>query len=136
MFRMTLYLNCVMVGKLNINILFLHPWEIHIKVVVVLCLMNIEQWRVRQCAEAFFNSILSQKAVSQYLVLKVRRDCLVEDSLRSVSEVVWSSQQEIKKGLRIEFTGEEGVDAGGLRKEWFLLLVREVFDSNHGKQAR
>lgn len=83
--------------------------------------------------EAFFNSILSQKAVSQYLVLKVRRDCLVEDSLRSVSEVVWSSQQEIKKGLRIEFTGEEGVDAGGLRKEWFLLLVREVFDPNHGK---
>lgn len=83
--------------------------------------------------EAFFNSILSRKAVSQYLVLKVRRDCLVEDSLRSVSEVVWSSQQEIKKGLRIEFIGEEGVDAGGLRKEWFLLLVREVFDPNHGE---
>lgn len=82
--------------------------------------------------EAFFNSILSRKAVSQYLVLKVRRDCLVEDSLRSVSEVVWSSQQEVKKGLRIEFIGEEGVDAGGLRKEWFLLLVREVFDPNHG----
>lgn len=82
--------------------------------------------------EAFFNSILSRKAVSQFLVLKVRRDCLVEDSLRSVSEVVWSAQQEVKKGLRIEFIGEEGVDAGGLRKEWFLLLVREVFDPNHG----
>lgn len=86
--------------------------------------------------EAFFNSILSRKAISQYLVLKVRRDCLVEDSLRGVSEVVGSSQQEIKKGLRIEFTGEEGVDAGGLRKEWFLLLVREVFDPEHGKSPR
>lgn len=83
--------------------------------------------------EAFFNSILSRKAISQYLVLKVRRDCLVEDSLRGVSEVVGSSQEEIKKGLRIEFVGEEGVDAGGLRKEWFLLLVREVFDPHHGK---
>ncbi|GES61500.1 ubiquitin-protein ligase [Aspergillus terreus] len=82
--------------------------------------------------EAFFNSILSRKAVSQYLVLKVRRDCLVEDSLRGVSEVVGSSQEEIKKGLRIEFVGEEGIDAGGLRKEWFLLLVREVFDPEHG----
>ncbi|PLB46704.1 hypothetical protein P170DRAFT_477579 [Aspergillus steynii IBT 23096] len=82
--------------------------------------------------EAFFNSILSRKAISQYLVLKVRRDCLVEDSLRGVSEVVGSSQEEIKKGLRIEFVGEEGVDAGGLRKEWFLLLVREVFDPHHG----
>lgn len=82
--------------------------------------------------EAFFDSILSRKAVSQFLVLKVRRECLVEDSLRSVSEVVGSVQEEVKKGLRIEFVGEEGVDAGGLRKEWFLLLVREVFDPNHG----
>ena len=83
--------------------------------------------------EAFFNSILNHRPVSQYLVLKVRRDCLVEDSLRGVSEVVGSGQEEIKKGLRIEFLGEEGVDAGGLRKEWFLLLVREVFDPHHGK---
>ncbi|KAE8352935.1 HECT-domain-containing protein [Aspergillus coremiiformis] len=82
--------------------------------------------------EAFFNSILSRKAISQYLMLRVRRDCLVDDSLRGVSEVVGSSQEEIKKGLRIEFIGEEGVDAGGLRKEWFLLLVREIFDPHHG----
>lgn len=82
--------------------------------------------------EAFFNSIMGRKAINQYLVLKVRRDCLVEDSLRSVSEVVGSGQEEIKKGLRIEFLGEEGLDSGGLRKEWFLLLVREVFDPEHG----
>lgn len=83
--------------------------------------------------EAFFSSILNQRAVSQYLVLKVRRECLVEDSMRAVGESVGAGHEEIKKGLRIEFVGEEGVDAGGLRKEWFLLLVREVFDPNHGK---
>ncbi|KAL8903501.1 MAG: hypothetical protein Q9207_003886 [Kuettlingeria erythrocarpa] len=82
--------------------------------------------------QAFFSSIMSRKAVSQYLVLKVRRECLVEDSLRGVSEVVGSGEQDIKKGLRIAFQGEEGVDAGGLRKEWFLLLVREVFDPEYG----
>ena len=63
--------------------------------------------------EAFFDSIVSRKAVSQYLVLKVRRECLVEDSLRGVSEVVGTGQEEIKKGLRIEFFDEEGIDAGG-----------------------
>ena len=63
--------------------------------------------------EAFFNSIINRKAISQYLVLKVRRECLVDDSLRGVSEVVGTGQEEIKKGLRIEFMGEEGVDAGG-----------------------
>ncbi|KAI2473373.1 hypothetical protein F4781DRAFT_380129 [Annulohypoxylon bovei var. microspora] len=82
--------------------------------------------------EAFFDSILTHKNYAQYLVLSIRRDCLVEDSLKKVSEVVGSGSEDIKKGLRIEFQGEEGVDGGGLRKEWFLLLVREVFNPDHG----
>ncbi|KAI2632426.1 hypothetical protein GGR54DRAFT_34990 [Hypoxylon sp. NC1633] len=82
--------------------------------------------------EAFFDSIMTHKNYTQYLVLSVRRECLVEDSLKKVSEVVGSGSEDIKKGLRIEFQGEEGVDGGGLRKEWFLLLVREVFNPDHG----
>lgn len=83
--------------------------------------------------DAFFDSILSRRNVEQYLTLNVRRDCLVEDSLKSVSEVIGGGGEDIKKGLRIAFQGEEGVDAGGLKKEWFLLLVREVFNPDHGK---
>lgn len=88
--------------------MFLSIWaKIHI--------MNFDARRQMEikAREAFFNSIMSRKAVSQYLVLRVRRECLVEDSLRSVSEVVGTGQEEIKKGLRIEFSDEEGVDAGG-----------------------
>lgn len=40
--------------------------------------------------------------------------------------------QDLKKKLRIEFVGEPGIDAGGLTKEWFLLLVRELFSLNFG----
>ncbi|KAF7540395.1 hypothetical protein G7Z17_g12195 [Cylindrodendrum hubeiense] len=82
--------------------------------------------------DAFFDSIMSRRSVNQFLVLDVRRDCLVDDSLQAVSEVIGSGSEDIKKGLRIVFKGEEGVDAGGLRKEWFLLLVREVFNPDHG----
>ncbi|KXJ97368.1 hypothetical protein Micbo1qcDRAFT_156214 [Microdochium bolleyi] len=82
--------------------------------------------------EAFFDSILSHRAFAKYLTLKIRRDCLVDDSLKQVSGIVGSGSEDIKKALRIEFDGEEGVDAGGLRKEWFLLLVREVFNPDHG----
>lgn len=82
--------------------------------------------------DAFFDSILSRRNVEQYLTLNVRRDCLVEDSLTGVSEVIGGGGEDIKKGLRIVFQGEEGVDAGGLKKEWFLLLVREVFNPDHG----
>jgi len=82
--------------------------------------------------DAFFDSILSHRIIQTHLVLNVRRDCLVDDSLKGVSEVIGGGSEDIKKGLRIVFTGEEGVDAGGLRKEWFLLLVREVFNPDYG----
>ncbi|EKD12826.1 uncharacterized protein L3040_006980 [Drepanopeziza brunnea f. sp. 'multigermtubi'] len=85
--------------------------------------------------EAFFDSIMTRKNVNQYLILKIRRECLVEDSLKGVGAVVGTGGEEIKKGLRIEFRGEEGIDAGGLRKEWFLLLVRDVFNPEHGMFA-
>ncbi|KAL0088811.1 hypothetical protein J3Q64DRAFT_1731742 [Phycomyces blakesleeanus] len=81
------------------------------------------KWR-----EAFFNMIFHQKAVMPYLVLRVRREHLIEDSLRQLAQ----NELDLKKSLRIEFIGEEGVDAGGLRKEWFLLLVRSLFDPQYG----
>jgi E3 ubiquitin-protein ligase HECTD2 len=82
--------------------------------------------------DIFFDNILNNRGIQQHLVLNIRRECLVEDSLKAVSEVVGGGGEDIKKGLKITFRGEEGVDAGGLRKEWFLLLVREVFNPDHG----
>ncbi|KAJ2083954.1 putative E3 ubiquitin-protein ligase [Coemansia sp. RSA 988] len=63
-----------------------------------------------------------------YLKLLVRRKCLVEDSLHQLA----THEQDLKKRLRIEFAGEEGVDAGGLTKEWFMLLLRELMNPIHG----
>ncbi|KAI9266929.1 hypothetical protein BDA99DRAFT_507009 [Phascolomyces articulosus] len=81
------------------------------------------KWR-----EAFFNMLFHQKASMPYLVLRVRRENLIDDSLRQLAQ----NELDLKKSLRIEFIGEEGVDAGGLRKEWFLLLVRSLFDPQYG----
>lgn len=82
--------------------------------------------------EAYFNSVTSHRAIDGYFHLRVRRDCMVDDSLRQISAGVGAGQEELKKGLKVHFTGEEGVDAGGLRKEWFLIIVRDIFDPNHG----
>lgn len=32
----------------------------------------------------------------------------------------------LKKALKVKFAGEEGVDEGGVKKEFFQLLVQEV----------
>lgn len=84
-----------------------------------------------QARNAFITNISNRTALSQYMLLKVRRECLVEDSLKGISESV-GTMDDIKKGLRVEFVGEDGIDAGGLKKEWFLMVAREVFDPNHG----
>jgi E3 ubiquitin-protein ligase HECTD2 len=82
--------------------------------------------------EAYFDQVVRQRVIDGHFHLRIRRECIVDDSLRQISEAVGAGQEELKKGLRVHFTGEEGVDAGGPRKEWFLTLVRDIFDPNHG----
>ncbi|CAG8653356.1 5956_t:CDS:2, partial [Racocetra fulgida] len=69
--------------------------------------------------EAIFSLLFQKRAATPHLILRVRRDYLIEDSLSQISE----NEMELKKSLRIEFVDEIGVDGGGLRKEWFLLLA-------------
>jgi len=39
---------------------------------------------------------------------------------------------DLKKPLRVQFDGEEAEDAGGVRKEFFLLLLRDLLDPKYG----
>ncbi|ROW17220.1 hypothetical protein VPNG_01200 [Cytospora leucostoma] len=109
-----------------------HPFLLSIGAKIQILEHDAKRQMHNKARDAFFDSILSHRNVEQYLTLTVRRDCLVEDSLTGVSEVIGGGGEDIKKGLKIAFQGEEGVDAGGLKKEWFLLLVREVFNPDHG----
>lgn len=40
---------------------------------------------------------------------------------------------DLKKKLKVTFVGEAGLDMGGLTKEWFLLLIRQIFHPDYGK---
>ncbi|KAF2762305.1 hypothetical protein EJ05DRAFT_204624 [Pseudovirgaria hyperparasitica] len=65
----------------------------------------------------------------QPLQLSVRRDQVFLDSFRSL---YFKSADEMKYGkLNIRFHGEEGVDAGGVTREWFQVLARQMFDANY-----
>ncbi|MDP2434831.1 MAG: HECT domain-containing protein, partial [archaeon] len=94
------------------------------------------------------NSILKQEALAQmsqevrdavksmlrgvrsspYLKLSVTRDRLVQDTLQQLQ----SRRHELKKQLRVHFNGEEAVDAGGVTKEFFQLIVRDIFHPKYG----
>lgn len=68
-------------------------------------------------------------ARNPYLVLHVRRNHLVSDTLR---ELTMYSDVDLKKPLKVIFDGEEAVDAGGVTKEFFLLLLKELLDPVYG----
>ncbi|XP_029003793.1 probable E3 ubiquitin-protein ligase HERC3 isoform X2 [Betta splendens] len=68
-------------------------------------------------------------ARNPYLVLHVRRNHLVSDTLR---ELTMYNDVDLKKPLKVIFDGEEAVDAGGVTKEFFLLLLKELMDPIYG----
>lgn len=69
---------------------------------------------------------------NRFLTLSVRRDCLADDSLTEIGTAVGSGTGGLSRALRIKFDGEEGIDGGGPRKEWFNLVIGEVFDPRTG----
>jgi len=63
------------------------------------------------------------------LQLNVRRARVFEDSFQYLQR---KTGDQIKHGkLSIRFYDEEGVDAGGVTREWFQILARQMFDPNN-----
>ncbi|KAK4190222.1 putative E3 ubiquitin-protein ligase TOM1-like protein [Podospora australis] len=63
------------------------------------------------------------------LQLSVRREHVFHDSFKAL---YFKSGDEMKFGkLNVRFHGEEGVDAGGVTREWFQALSRQMFDPNY-----
>jgi len=70
-------------------------------------------------------SSIFQPVAFQEFVLAVRRENLVDETLKAIQSY---DPFDLKKPLRVHFIGEEGQDAGGVKKEFFLLLIRELLD--------
>ncbi|KAI3496711.1 hypothetical protein L1887_39084 [Cichorium endivia] len=59
------------------------------------------------------------------LRISVRRAYVLEDSY---NQLRMRPTQDLKGRLNVHFQGEEGIDAGGLTREWYQLLSRVIFD--------
>ncbi|XP_043504978.1 E3 ubiquitin-protein ligase NEDD4 isoform X4 [Polistes fuscatus] len=62
--------------------------------------------------------------------IKVARGNILEDSYRIISSV--NRVEILKTKLWVEFEGEVGLDYGGLAREWFFLLSKEMFNPYYG----
>lgn len=81
-------------------------------------LMQMQAEANNAMARSFFTE-------SPFLVLNVRRGHLMTDTLTQLAS---QPPNALRKQLRVVFDGEEGIDAGGPRRELFQLLLKDVFD--------
>lgn len=65
-----------------------------------------------------------------YLVIEIRREHIIRDAMIQLDRI---KPKDLKKQLRVQFVNEEGVDEGGLQKEFFQLAIREIFHPKYGK---
>lgn len=93
-----------------------------------------QQAHLQALGEAGFRSLIHQQVCSNEhignLICAVRRDHIVEDTLTFIACV--PDMKDFKKPLKVKFDGEEADDAGGVRKEFFLLLLKEILDPKYG----
>lgn len=65
----------------------------------------------------------------EFLKLSVHRDYVLEESIEHLGCI---EEKYIRSVLRINFLEENGVDAGGLQREWFMLLNELLLDPRIG----
>jgi HECT-domain (ubiquitin-transferase) len=86
--------------------------------------------RINQDKESFNINpmdLLSMGRAGLHLMFEVRRDHILDDALRVISK----PNQNFKKPLRVMFAGEPGIDEGGVRKEFFQLLTKQLFNPEY-----
>ena len=62
------------------------------------------------------------------IAIRVRREHVFEESFRELHR---RSPEELKSRLYVIFEGEEGQDAGGLLREWYQIIAREIFNPHY-----
>lgn len=77
--------------------------------------------------DTFFRAIFDGVQCTS-LNLIVRRDRVLQDAREQLLHL---ADHQLAKQLRVSFSGEEGVDEGGLKKEFFQLCWNELFASSH-----
>lgn len=73
----------------------------------------------------YFRSQPAMRPLNGQCHIKVRRSHLFEDSF---AEITRQSPMDLKKRLMIKFDGEDGLDYGGVSREFFFLLSHEMFN--------
>lgn len=78
------------------------------------------RWKIAQ-----FRYLCLSNSVPNHVKITVSRNNLFEDSFQ---EIMRKNAVDLRRRLYIQFRGEEGLDYGGVAREWFFHLSHEVLN--------
>ncbi|XP_064192489.1 E3 ubiquitin-protein ligase NEDD4-like isoform X1 [Anguilla rostrata] len=84
----------------------------------------------KQKYEYFRKKLKKPADIPNRFEMKLRRTAVLEDSYRRILSV--KRAEFLKARLWIEFEGEKGLDYGGVAREWFFLISKEMFNPYYG----
>lgn len=91
--------------------------------------MNVPQYkRDFRRKLIYFRSQPALRPIPGQCHIKIRRNHIFEDSY---AEIMRQTPNDLKKRLMIKFDGEDGLDYGGLSREFFFLLSHEMVSVPH-----
>lgn len=102
--------------------------------------------------ESFIKSINQKKVEDLYFHLNINRSAILKDTIRQINDqlevyrtlkllreerqgnsmndvFINATEMTMHKSLRVSFLGEPGLDASGLKREWFQKVIMEIFDT-------
>uniref|UniRef100_A0A4W4DWZ4 E3 ubiquitin-protein ligase n=1 Tax=Electrophorus electricus TaxID=8005 RepID=A0A4W4DWZ4_ELEEL len=84
----------------------------------------------KQKYEYFRKKLKKPADIPNRFEMSVRRNAVLEDSYRPIMSV--KRPDLLKARLWVEFAGEKGLDYGGVAREWFFLISKEMFNPYYG----
>uniref|UniRef100_A0A6Q2YXN8 HECT-type E3 ubiquitin transferase n=1 Tax=Esox lucius TaxID=8010 RepID=A0A6Q2YXN8_ESOLU len=84
----------------------------------------------KQKYEYFRKKLKKPADIPNRFEMKLRRNAVLEDSYRRILSV--KRADFLKARLWVEFEGEKGLDYGGVAREWFFLISKEMFNPYYG----
>ena len=71
-----------------------------------------------------FRYLCQSNAMTQYVKINISRDNVFQESF---TEIMRIRPHDLRRRLYIQFKGEEGLDYGGVAREWFYMVSQEKF---------
>ncbi|XP_015254845.1 PREDICTED: E3 ubiquitin-protein ligase NEDD4 isoform X2 [Cyprinodon variegatus] len=84
----------------------------------------------KQKYDYFKKKLIKPSDIPNRFELKLKRSSVLEDSYRRILGV--KRPELLKARLWVEFEGEKGLDYGGVAREWFFLMSKEMFNPYYG----